>query len=62
VHHIVSNVEGELRAGATPADVIRAFPDGTIAGAFKVRACRSSADRARRRLPGSLGYINATAR
>lgn len=38
VHHIVSNVRGELRAGVTPGQVIAAvFPGGTITGCPKVR-------------------------
>jgi len=38
VHHIVSNVSGELRPGVTPGQAIAAvFPGGTITG------CRSSA-------------------
>ncbi len=39
VMHIVSNVEGKLKAGASPMDVLRAtFPAGTLSGAPKVRA------------------------
>jgi anthranilate synthase component 1 len=38
VHHIVSNVRGQLRAGVTPGQVIAAtFPGGTITGCPKVR-------------------------
>ncbi len=62
VHHIVSNVEGELRAGVTPADVIRAvFPGGTITGCPKVRCMQIIGDieRAPRgAYTGSLGYLN----
>ncbi len=37
--HIVSNVEGTLRAGLDAIDVLRAtFPAGTVTGAPKVRA------------------------
>ena len=62
VHHIVSNVEGELRSGVTPADVIRAvFPGGTITGCPKVRCMQIIGEI--ERVPrgaytGSLGYIN----
>ncbi len=39
VMHIVSNVEGVLRAGLNAIDVLRAtFPAGTVSGAPKVRA------------------------
>ena len=62
VHHIVSNVAGELRPGVTPAEVIRAvFPGGTITGCPKVRCMQIIGDieRAPRgAYTGSLGYIN----
>jgi len=39
VQHIVSNVEGTLRAGLSNLDVLKAtFPAGTLSGAPKVRA------------------------
>jgi anthranilate synthase component 1 len=39
VMHIVSNVIGDLRAGMTALDVLRAtFPAGTVSGAPKIRA------------------------
>lgn len=39
VHHLVSVVEGCLRAGLGPADLLRAtFPGGSITGAPKVKA------------------------
>jgi anthranilate synthase component 1 len=39
VMHIVSNVEGTLKAGLGPIDVLRAtFPAGTLSGAPKIRA------------------------
>ena len=39
VMHIVSNVEGTLKAGMTGLDVLRAsFPAGTLSGAPKIRA------------------------
>jgi anthranilate synthase component 1 len=39
VMHIVSNVDGKLKPGLGPMDVLRAtFPAGTVSGAPKVRA------------------------
>ena len=39
VMHMVSNVEGDVDAGLTPMELLRAtFPAGTVAGAPKVRA------------------------
>jgi len=39
VMHIVSTIEGKLRAGLSPVDALRAcFPAGTLSGAPKVRA------------------------
>ena len=62
VHHIVSNVCGRLRAGVTPAQVIRAvFPGGTITGAPKVRTMQiiTELERcARGAYTGALGYLN----
>jgi anthranilate synthase component 1 len=62
VHHIVSNVSGRLRPGATPGAVLRAiFPGGTITGCPKVRCmeivqevegCPRSA------YTGAMGYMN----
>jgi len=64
VMHLVSQVEGELAAGATPADVIRAlFPGGTITGAPKVRTMQVIAELepvARGYYTGSFGWIGAS--
>lgn len=39
VMHIVSNVNGRIKAGMSPMDVLRAtFPAGTVSGAPKIRA------------------------
>ncbi|MFO1402324.1 MAG: aminodeoxychorismate synthase component I [Steroidobacteraceae bacterium] len=62
VHHIVSNVEGVLLEGVTPARVIRAvFPGGTITGCPKVRCMQIIGDiegEPRGAYTGSLGYLN----
>jgi anthranilate synthase component 1 len=62
VHHIVSNVSGTLRSGATPIDVIRAlFPGGTITGCPKIRTMQVIAELeacGRGAYTGSLGYLN----
>jgi anthranilate synthase component 1 len=62
VHHIVSNVRGKLRAGATPGDVLAAvFPGGTITGCPKVRCMELIAElegTARGAYTGSFGYLN----
>lgn len=62
VHHIVSNISGELSAGVTPGQVIRAvFPGGTITGCPKLRTMQIIAElegSARGAYTGSMGYIN----
>ncbi len=62
VHHIVSNVRGELRPGTTASDAIRAvFPGGTITGCPKVKCMEiiASLERgARGAYTGSFGYLN----
>ena len=62
VHHIVSNVRGRLREGATPGEVIAAvFPGGTITGCPKVRCMQIIAElegHGRGAYTGSLGYLN----
>ncbi|MCK5725268.1 MAG: aminodeoxychorismate synthase component I [Thiotrichaceae bacterium] len=62
VHHIVSNIKGQLTAGITPAEVIKAvFPGGTITGCPKIRCMEIIAELesvGRGAYTGSLGYIN----
>lgn len=62
VHHIVSNVKGQLRENVSPADIIKAvFPGGTITGCPKIRCMEILAEmeqQARGAYTGSLGYIN----
>ena len=62
VHHIVSNVRGELRPGILPGQAIAAvFPGGTITGCPKVRCMEILAEleqEPRGAYTGSLGYIN----
>jgi para-aminobenzoate synthetase component 1 len=61
VHHLVSIVTGELQAGKSAIDLLRAaFPGGSITGAPKIRAMEIIAElEATRRGPycGSIGYI-----
>ena len=61
VHHIVSNVRGQLRDDVTPIDVIRAvFPGGTITGCPKVRCMQIIAEleqQGRSFYTGSMGYL-----
>jgi anthranilate synthase component 1 len=61
VHHIVSNVSGELSPSASPGSVIRAlFPGGTITGCPKVRCMQLIAELERRprgMYTGSMGYL-----
>jgi anthranilate synthase component 1 len=62
VHHIVSNVSGELRPASSPGKVLRAvFPGGTITGCPKVR-CMSIIHeletRPRGAYCGTFGYLN----
>jgi anthranilate synthase component 1 len=62
VHHIVSNVAGQLLDSATPGNVIRAvFPGGTITGCPKVRCMQIIHDleaKPRGAYTGAMGYIN----
>jgi len=61
VHHIVSNVRGELRPDASPVDAVRAvFPGGTITGCPKVRCMQIIAEleqTGRGFYTGSMGYL-----
>jgi anthranilate synthase component I len=62
VHHIVSNVTGELRPDVSPIEALRAaFPGGTITGCPKVRCMQIIAElenAPRGPYTGSLGYLN----
>ncbi len=62
VHHIVSNVCGQLRPEISPVDVIRAvFPGGTITGCPKVRCMeiiQELEQTSRGIYTGSVGYIS----
>lgn len=62
VHHIVSNVRGQLRVGVTPGEVIAAtFPGGTITGCPKVRCMEIIAeleDAPRGAYTGAMGYLD----
>ena len=61
MHHIVSNVRGELRPGVTPGQAISAvFPGGTITGCPKVRCMQLLAEfegSPRDAYTGSMGYL-----
>jgi len=61
VMHIVSEVQGKLKAGATFADVLKAtFPAGTVSGAPKIRALeviRELEPIKRNIYSGAVGYI-----
>jgi anthranilate synthase component 1 len=62
VHHIVSNVRGRLRPGASPGEVIAAvFPGGTITGCPKVRCMQVIAELeagGRGAYTGAMGYLD----
>ena len=62
VHHIVSNVVGELNPNVTPGEAIAAvFPGGTITGCPKVRCMEIIAELEREPrgvYTGSVGYLN----
>jgi para-aminobenzoate synthetase component 1 len=60
VHHLVSRVEGTLRPGVTPGEILRAmFPGGSITGAPKIRAIQiiDELEPVRRGIfTGAIGY------
>lgn len=62
VHHIVSNVSGQLKEDCTPGQVIAAvFPGGTITGCPKVRCMEIIAEleqTGRGPYTGAMGYLN----
>lgn len=62
VHHIVSQVEGRLKSGTSPAEIIRAvFPGGTITGCPKVRCMEIISElesSPRGAYTGAMGYLN----
>jgi len=62
VHHIVSNIRGELAEGRSPIDILKAvFPGGTITGCPKIRCIEILAEleqAPRGPYTGSIGYIN----
>ncbi|HET6586442.1 MAG TPA: aminodeoxychorismate synthase component I [Oleiagrimonas sp.] len=62
VHHLVSNVCGQLREGVTPGQVIAAvFPGGTITGCPKVRCMEIIAElegEGRGAYTGAVGYLD----
>jgi para-aminobenzoate synthetase component 1 len=61
VHHLVSEVRGQLRPGLGAVDLLRAtFPGGSVTGAPKIRAMEIITElerTARGAYCGSLGYI-----
>ncbi len=62
VHHLVSDVEGELRPGISTSDLIKAvFPGGSITGCPKIRCMQILAaleGAPREAYTGSIGYVN----
>jgi len=66
VHHLVSTVEGKLRPGTHPLDVLAgSFPGGSITGAPKIRAMEiiEELEPTRRAIYcGSVGYLSADGR
>ncbi|MHA7834815.1 MAG: aminodeoxychorismate synthase component I, partial [Algiphilus sp.] len=66
VHHLVSNIAGDLDAGYSYSDVLRAgFPGGTITGCPKFRVMEIIAElegEGRGSYTGSLGYVSRNGR
>lgn len=66
VHHIVSNIRGQLRQGISAGDVLKAvFPGGTITGCPKVRAMEIIAELegvGRGPYTGAMGYLSRCGR
>jgi anthranilate synthase component 1 len=62
IMHLVSRVQGTVRAGLGPVDVLRAtFPAGTLSGAPKVRAIQiiDTLEPTRRKVyGGGIGYVD----
>lgn len=62
VHHLVATIEGRIRPGAGPVDVVRAvFPGGSITGVPKIRAMEiiDEVEPNRRSLyTGAIGYFS----
>jgi para-aminobenzoate synthetase component I len=62
VHHLVATIEGRLRPGLGPVDLIRAvFPGGSITGVPKIRAMEiiDELEPTRRSLyTGAIGYLS----
>jgi para-aminobenzoate synthetase component 1 len=62
VHHLVATVEGKIRPGIGPVDIVRAlFPGGSITGAPKIRAMEiiDELEPTRRSLyTGAIGYFS----
>lgn len=62
VMHLVSHVQGRLRAGLSQFDALRScFPAGTVSGAPKIRAMEIIAELERERrgpYAGSVGYFD----
>ncbi|MBT8141528.1 MAG: aminodeoxychorismate synthase component I [Gammaproteobacteria bacterium] len=62
VHHIVSNVSGNLKPNVSPGQALKAvFPGGTITGCPKVRCMEIISElekKPREAYTGSMGYVN----
>ncbi|WP_435006219.1 aminodeoxychorismate synthase component I [Tundrisphaera lichenicola] len=62
VHHLVATIEGRLRPGIGPVDVIRSvFPGGSITGAPKIRAMQIIDElepNRRSAYTGAVGYLS----